>query len=67
MNRTTAAWFGLAGVLVLVFGALYQVVDPACYDAATFVDHALVVDQAVVAVSSPLRWGGLFLLVAAPG
>ena len=78
MNRTTAAWFGVAGVLVLVFALVYQVADPAYYDAATFIDYALVVAQAAVAVvigialillsrDPPVARGSLFVLFAGIG
>ena len=78
MNRAAAAWFGLAGVLVLVFAAFFQVADPAYYAAATFIDYALVVAQAVVAVvigialtllwrDPPVARGSLFVLFAGVG
>lgn len=75
MNRFTAAWFGGAGVLVLAFAALYQVVEPAYYAAVSLTDYALVVAQAVVAVvfgialillwrDPPVARGSLFVLFA---
>lgn len=78
MNRTTAIWFGAAGVSILGFGLLYQVVDPAYYDATSFVDFALVFLQAAVAVvvgvalillwrDPPVSRGSLFLLFAGVG
>jgi hypothetical protein len=78
VNRTTAIWFGVAGVLILSFGFLYQVVDPAYYEATSIVDLALVFLQAVVAVvvgialillwrDPPVSRGSLFLLFAGVG
>jgi hypothetical protein len=78
MNRTTAIWFGVAGVLVLTLGLLYQVVEPAYYDATSFVDFALVFLQGVVAVvvgialillwrDPPVSRGSLFVLFAGVG
>jgi hypothetical protein len=64
--------------LVLAFALLFQVADPAYYDAATFIDYALLVAQAVVAVVTgialillwrdpPVARGSLFVLFAGVG
>jgi hypothetical protein len=77
MNRTTAAWFGLAGVSGLLRWVV-EFADPAYYDAATLLDHVAVVSLTVLGVATgialillwrdpPLERGSLFLLFAGVG
>ncbi len=78
MNRTTATWFGLAGVLPLLGSALFAFSDPVYYDAASFTDYAAVVTLTAVGVATgialillwrdpPVARGSLFLLFAGIG
>ncbi len=78
MNRTTAAWFGLAGVLPLLGSALFAFSDPVYYDAASITDYAAVVTLTAVGVATgialillwrdpPVARGSLFLLFAGIG
>ncbi len=77
MNRTTAVWFGVAGISALFrFGLHFA--DPAFYDAASLIDYAAVVSQTLVGVATgialillwrdpPVGRGSLFLLFAGVG
>ena len=78
MNRTTAAWFGLAGVLALLGEAGFAFTDPVYYDAASFIDYAAVVFLTAIGVATgvalillwrdpPVARGSLFLLFAGIG
>ncbi len=78
MNRTTATWFGLAGVLPLLGSALFAFSDPVYYDAASITDYAAVVTLTAVGVATgialillwrdpPVARGSLFLLFAGIG
>jgi len=78
MNRTTAVWFGIAGVLALLGEAVFWFIDPVYYDAASFTDYAAVVTLTAVGVATgialillwrdpPVARGSLFLLFAGIG
>ena len=78
INKTTAVWFGLAGVLALFVWVLFTVSDPVYYDPTTLTDYASVVGLTVSFVVTgialillwrdpPMTRGSLFLLLAGIG
>ncbi len=78
MSRTTAIWFGAAGVLSLFTWVIFTFGDPVYYDATTLTDYAAVVGLTgsfvVTGIALILLWrdppvtrGSLFLLLAGVG
>ena len=78
MNRTTAIWFGAAGVLALAGSALHAVSEPTYYDPSTFIDYLSVVSLTTIFVVTgvalvllwrdpPVKRGAVFLLLAGIG
>ena len=78
MSRSTAIWFGVAGVLTLLTWVIFTTSDPAYYDAATLTDYVAVVGLTgsfvVTGIALMLLWrdppvkrGSLFLLLAGIG
>jgi hypothetical protein len=78
MNRTTAIWFGAAGVLALAGSALHAVSEPTYYDPSAFIDYLSVVSLTTIFVVTgvalvllwrdpPVKRGAVFLLFAGIG
>lgn len=78
MNRTTAIWFGIAGVLPLLASAVFAFSDPVYYNATSFTDYAAVVSLTALGIATgialillwrdpPVARGSLFLLFAGIG
>ena len=78
MSRSTAVWFGVAGVMSLFTWVIFNVGDPVYYDATTLTDYAAVVGLTgsfvVTGIALILLWrdppvkrGSLFLLFAGIG
>lgn len=78
MNRTTAAWFGAAGVLSLFTWVIFTIAEPTYYAAASVTDHLSVVGLSTALVVTgvalislwrdpPLRRGSSFILLAGIG